>query len=124
MWDGVEQQPKTKAAIRTVDLSQPVNAMVAVYAKNANKKPGDYLFATRTGSPYRPSSLEELALEPLGVPSFHALRRWRFTHLRTSGAPDSLAKYWLPPHPGGGGSAGPPEKMKKTRLVLAGSATQ
>src|SRR5205085_3833028 len=29
IWDGEEQLPKTKAAIRTVDLSEPVNAMVA-----------------------------------------------------------------------------------------------
>jgi integrase len=84
IWDGEEQLPKTKSAIRTVDLSEPVNAMVAAYVKNANKKPGDYLFATRNGKPYRPASLEELALAPLGVPGFHALRRWRFTHLRTS----------------------------------------
>ena len=95
MWDGVEQLPKTKAAIRTVDLCEPVNAMVAAYTKNTNKKPGDRLFSTRTGTPYRPASLQELALDPLGVPGAHSLRRWRVTHLRTAGCPDPLIKFWL-----------------------------
>ena len=95
MWDGEEQLPKTKAAIRTVDLSEPVNAMVAAYVKNANKKSGDRLFSTRTGTPYRPASLQELALAPFGVPGAHSLRRWRVTHLRTAGCPETLVKYWL-----------------------------
>jgi hypothetical protein len=95
LWNGVEQKPKTQSSIRSVDLSVPVNAMLAAYAKALNKNPGDYLFSTKRGTPLRPSSLTTYALVPLGIPGFHSARRWRVTYLKTIGTPDSLLKYWL-----------------------------
>jgi integrase len=40
LWNGVEQSPKTLASIRMVDLSAPVNEMLAAYAKALNKNRG------------------------------------------------------------------------------------
>jgi integrase len=95
LWGGNEQLPKTRSSIRSVDLSAPVNAMLAAYAKSLNKNPVDYLFSTKRGTPLRPSSLCTYALAPLGIPGFHSARRWRVTYLKTIGTPDSLLKYWL-----------------------------
>jgi len=95
LWNGVEQEPKTMSSVRLVDLSTPVNAMVATYAKTMNKNPADHLFATKSGRPYGPESLRQLALNPLGVPGFHSLRRWRVSYLKSIGTPDSLLKEWI-----------------------------
>jgi integrase len=95
LWNGVEQKPKTQSSIRLVNLSVPVNAMLAAYAKALNKNPGDYLFSTKRGTPLRPSSLCTYALAPLGIPGFHSARRWRVSYLKTIGTPESLLKFWL-----------------------------
>jgi integrase len=95
LWRGEEQKPKTLSSIRKVDLSEPVNAMLAEYVKRTNKKPGDYLFATRNGTPLSPSSLRKYVLVPLGIPGFHSLRRWRVSYLKSIGIPDSLLKSWI-----------------------------
>jgi integrase len=95
LWRGVEQRPKTLASIRMVDLSTPVNEMLVAFAKATNKKPGDYLFSSRTGRPLSPGSLRKKVLDPLGIPGFHSCRRWRVSYLKTVGTPDSLLKAWI-----------------------------
>jgi integrase len=95
LWRGVEQKPKTASSIRVVDLSTPVNEMLAVYAKATNKKPGDYLFATRCGTPYTSHGLHQQALVPLGIPGFHSCRRWRVSYLKMIGTPEPLLKAWI-----------------------------
>jgi integrase len=95
LWRGKEQQPKTLNSIRVVDLSAPVNAMLAAYVVPQGKKNGNYLFATRKGTPYAPAFLREHALTPLNIPGFHSLRRWRVSWLRSTGTPESLLKLWI-----------------------------
>ncbi len=95
LWRGEEQKPKTLSSIRDVDLSEPVNAMLAEYVKRTNKKPGDYLFASRNGTPVSPTTLRKYGLIPLGIPGFHSLRRWRVSYLKSIGTPDSLLKSWI-----------------------------
>ena len=95
LWRGKEQKPKTPASIRMVDLSAPVNEMLAAHVETANKKPGDYLFSSRTGRPLSPGSLRKTVLEPFGIPGFHSARRWRTTWLKQAGTPETLLKFWL-----------------------------
>jgi integrase len=92
LWRGVEQKPKTPSSIRVVDLSIPVNEMLASYA--ARKKPGDFLFATRRGTPYTSHGLHKQALILLGIPGFHSMRRWRISYLKKIGTPERLIKLW------------------------------
>ena len=95
LWNGKEQKPKTLSSIRLVDLSQPVNAMLATYVQAAGKKLRDFLFSTSKGTALRPESLRKLALDPLGIPGFHSLRRWRVSYLKSIGTPESLLKSWI-----------------------------
>jgi len=95
LWRGQEQKPKTASSIRTVDLSAPVNAMLAAYVAQGGKKTGDFLFATRKGTPYAQAFLREHLLTPLDIPGFHSLRRWRVSYLRSTGTPEMLLKAWL-----------------------------
>jgi len=95
IWRGVEQKPKTESSIRVVDLCAAMNALLTAYATAANKKPGNYLFATRKGTPLAAHSLHEQALVPLGIPGFHSMRRWRTTWLKQVGTPEALLKFWL-----------------------------
>jgi integrase len=95
LWRGKEQKPKTQASIRMVDLSAPVNDMLAAHVVGANKKPGDYLFSSRAGRPLSPGSLRRKALDPLGISGFHSCRRWRVSYLKTVGTPDSLLRAWI-----------------------------
>jgi integrase len=95
LWRQKEQRPKTLGSIREVDLSQPVNAMLAEYVKRTKKKPGEYLFASRNGTPVSPTTLRKYGLIPLGIPGFHSLRRWRVSYLKSIEIPDSLLKRWI-----------------------------
>ena len=95
LWRGVEQKPKTLASIRFVDLSTPVNDMLAAHVAATNKKPADFLFATKKGTPLSPGGLHERVLVPLGIPGFHSARRWRVSHLKMTRTPDSLLKSWI-----------------------------
>lgn len=94
LWRGKEQKPKTASSVRTVDLSDPVNAMLKAYVGFNSKIPGDYLFSTPNGKPFSPSSLRYV-LGLLGIPGFHSLRRWRVSYLKSVGTPDSLLKHWV-----------------------------
>jgi integrase len=100
LWRGVEQRPKTLASIRMVDLSTPVNEMLAAHVAATNKNPGEFLFATRKGTPLSPGGLYERVLVPLGIPGFHSCRRWRVSFLKKARTPDSLLKAWIGHAPG------------------------
>lgn len=93
-WRRIEQRPKTTSSIRIVDLSTPVNEMLGAYTKSTNKNPGDYLFATRRGTPFTSHGLHQQALIPLGIPGFHSMRRWRISHLKKTDTAERLIKLW------------------------------
>jgi integrase len=95
LWRGQEQKPKTQSSIRMIDLSTPVNEMLAEYVATTEKNPGDHLFATRRGTPFTSHGLHKQVLTPLGIPGFHSMRRWRVSYLKKFGAPEQLLKFWI-----------------------------
>ena len=51
IWHGKEQDPKTPAAVREIDLAESLAAILRTYAEGRS----GYLFATRSGRPLGPS---------------------------------------------------------------------
>jgi integrase len=86
IWHGVEQLPKTPAAVREIDVAEPLAALLRNYADG---KTG-YLFATRSARPLAHRNVHRAA----GV-GLHAFRRFRMSVLRKSGVPEDLIGFWL-----------------------------
>ena len=59
------------------------------------RKPGAFLFATKTGQPLSPKYIRTYILEPLQIPGAHSLRRLRVSYLREVGCNESILKAWL-----------------------------
>jgi integrase len=75
--------PKTKAGKRTVDLHPEVNALLRSQ------------FANLEGPMFPDSeSTYRRKFKALGIEGFHALRRFRITHLELASVPESLIKFW------------------------------
>jgi integrase len=123
IWGGVEQAPKTKDAVREVDLCESLASFIKDFI--GTRKDG-YLFASDSGKPllqrnilrdslhkiqkgreahqsYRTVGTEKVKhiLFPaipgvLGhTEGFHAFRRYRATHLDLSDVPRGIAQFWL-----------------------------
>ena len=92
IWHGHEQEPKTPAAIRAIDIPEPLAVMLREYtATNTG-----YLLATRKGN--RPLAQRNVlrVLHDSGVRvGFHALRRFRAQVLRRARVPEDLISLWL-----------------------------
>jgi len=73
VWRGKLQAPKTSSAVHDIDISEPVNDMLQKFADG--RKPGVFLFATKTGQPLSPKYIRTYILEPLQIPGAHSLRR-------------------------------------------------
>ena len=86
IWHGREQDPKTPAAVREVDIAEPLAALMRVYAEG---KTG-YIFATRSGRPLAQRNVHRAA----GV-GLHAFRRFRTETLRRARVPEDLIGLWL-----------------------------
>ena len=86
IWHGREQDPKTPAAIREIDIAEPLAAMLKVYAMGK----GGYLFATKSGRPIAQRNVNRAA----GV-GLHAFRRFRTETLRRARVPEDLIGLWL-----------------------------
>jgi integrase len=93
VWRGKLQAPKTYSAVRDIDISEPVNDMLKKFADG--RKPGAFLFATKTGQPLSPKYIRTYILEPLQIPGAHSLRRLRVSYLREVGCNESILKAWL-----------------------------
>lgn len=123
IWGGVEQEPKTKDAIREVDLCEPLAKFIKDFI--GNRKDG-YLFCSDSGRPllqrnilrdslhriqkgrkefqsYRTVGTQKVKhILFLAIPGvlghtegFHAFRRYRATHLDLSDVPRGIAQFWL-----------------------------
>lgn len=91
VWHGKEQDPKTLAAVREIDIAEPLAAFLREYVVG---KPG-YLFATRSGKPLSQRNAHR-ALHATGKRvGFHAFRRFRTETLRRARAPEDLIGLWL-----------------------------
>jgi integrase len=88
---------KTKNGNRVVDLAPEVGKLLREYI---GKRKG-LVFATRNGKPLSQSNVLRRQLHPLlaklGIAEcgFHALRRYRTTHLRNQRTPEALVQFWL-----------------------------
>ena len=86
IWRGKEQEPKTPAAIREIDIAEPLAALMCVYAEGRS----GYLFATKSGRPLT----QRHALRASGV-GLHAFRRFRSEVIRRAGVPRDIERTWL-----------------------------
>jgi len=93
-WQGREQDPKTKAAVRDVDLDPRLNDMLRFWAPPAGAS-GLFLFRGPAGNHLWESRLYTDSLVPAGVEGFHSFRRYRTTRLRETGTPEEIIRYWI-----------------------------
>jgi len=92
VWHGQEQEPKTPAAIRVIDVPETLAALLREWTAG---KTG-YLLPTKKGN--RPLAQRNVlrALHDTGVKvGFHALRRFRAQVLRRARVPEDLIGLWL-----------------------------
>jgi integrase len=92
IYRGETQEPKTLSSIRSIDLSTPLQNMLAEFAKG--RQPGEFLFATRSGKPLEPSHVRKYIMLPNGIQGAHACRRYRSTWLEEQGCPRGLLAAW------------------------------
>jgi len=92
IWHGKEQEPKTPAAVRVIDIPEGLASLLRNYVAD---KAG-YLFATRKGQrPLGPRNVLR-ALHDTGVRvGFHAFRRFRTETIRRAGTPQDIERLWL-----------------------------
>ena len=90
IYRGLEQDPKTDAGIRQVDLCPEANQYLLTYT--TKKVNGEYLFATKDGKPLSLPTVYGWA-KKVGIPGFHSFRRFRITHLRMCMIPEDLIQF-------------------------------
>jgi integrase len=87
----VQNDPKTRAGIRQIDLAPGVNA----YLRRAGLSDRGFLFQNSLGGPIRLKTAYE-HLEKAGIQEgFHAFRRFRVTHLESQNVPRGLVQFWI-----------------------------
>jgi integrase len=97
-WQGKTQEPKTDAAVRDIDLCQPLADMLRGFV---GERTSGLVFATSKGKALRQSNILRRSLHPalksLGIEKqgFHGFRRFRTTHLRKSTVPEDLTRFWI-----------------------------
>jgi integrase len=90
IFDGIEQTPKTNAAIRTVECCQTLNAFLREFV--ADRTSG-FLFGN--GEPPKLSTLRDHFDRILPGHGFHSLRRHRASFLEEREAQPSIARFWM-----------------------------
>jgi integrase len=90
IYKGLEQDPKTDAGFREVDLAPELQQYLVNYA--AKKGNEEYLFATKNGKPLSLPTVYGWA-KKAGIPGFHSFRRFRTTHLRSMMIPEDLIQF-------------------------------
>ena len=98
LWHGQEQEPKTQAAVRDVDIPRELASLLAEFIGNRRDR---FLFCTASGEPLSPRNILRDSLHPtllkLKQPKagFHCLRRFRESVLQKSEARALLVDYWM-----------------------------
>jgi integrase len=91
VWKGKPQLPKTKNAVRVIDVPDELAKVLCEHVRQTDA----YLFATKNGTPL----VDRNALKVLhgtGIKvGFHALRRFRTETLRRARVPEDLIRLWL-----------------------------
>jgi integrase len=88
IWRRREQDPKTTASVRTVEIAGPAAKRIAEFARGRS----GFLFGN--GAAPSESSFRD-RLNKTSVPGFHSFRRFRTTWLRKNRAPEDLVRFWL-----------------------------
>lgn len=86
--------PKTEAGIREVDLHPELNNFLCSHLANDSTPAQALVFHNQSGKPVRFNTLRENAIEAGILSQFHALRRFRITHLESVGVPPGLQRFW------------------------------
>ena len=98
IWRGKEQDPKTDAAVRDVDVPKELAALLSEFA--GDRKEG-FLFCSASGKPLSARNIVRDNLHPallaLKQPraGFHCFRRFRESVLQMSDARNLLVDYWM-----------------------------
>jgi integrase len=98
LWHGDEQEPKTQAAVRDVDIPRELASLLAGFI---GKRRDGFLFCTASGEPLSPRNILRDSLHPtllkLKQPKagFHCFRRFRESVLQMSDARALLVDYWM-----------------------------
>jgi hypothetical protein len=92
IWNGQEQEPKTAAAKRAVDLPDDLAAYLKEYI---GKRTSGLLFQTDSRKPIAQSNIIRDSLSGLGVSGFHCFRRFRNAVLSEADCPGDLKKFWI-----------------------------
>lgn len=87
-----EQKPKTNNAIRSVDVCEPLAALLKEFIGARNS---GFLFQSDSGLPLLQSNIIRDSLGKLNVEGFHTFRRFRTSQLRKAGVPWDLEKFWI-----------------------------
>lgn len=91
IWHGQEQDPKTPAAIRELDIAEPLAALLREYVATKS----GYLFCTAGGRPLAQRNVHHVLHAAGARAGFHALRRFRTETLRRARVPEDLIGLWL-----------------------------
>jgi integrase len=92
IWNGKEQEPKTPAAKRAVDLSDDLAAYLEEYISTRTY---GLLFQTDSRKPIAQSNIIRDSLSGLGVSGFYCFRRFRNALLTEADCPEDLKKFWI-----------------------------
>ena len=98
VWRGKEQDPKTPAAVRDVDIPKELAALLSEFVGDHRDA---FLFCSSSGKPLSPRNLLRDSLHPvlrkLKQPraGFHCFRRFRESVLQMSEARNLLIDYWM-----------------------------
>ena len=87
---GVEQDPKTEAGTREVDMTKGLNDYLLSVLGNET----GLVFKNRKAGFINKTTAYQVA-EETGIPGFHSLRRYRVTHMRGKQIPDDFIEYWV-----------------------------
>ncbi len=97
-WNGRLYSPKTKNAIREIDLHSSLAE--ALHDHIAGRTEG-FVIETSAGTPLHQSNVLRRSLHPIlekigrETCGFHSFRRFRVTHLRKCRVPEDLLRFWI-----------------------------
>lgn len=90
-WRNQEISPKTSAGYREVDLHPRINQVLIDHMGDRTE---GFLFINSRRHRLQETTIRQYHLKPLGIPGFHAFRRFRITRLREMGCPEDIIRYW------------------------------
>lgn len=97
-WEGAEQSPKTRNAVRKVGIDAE---LVRILRGHIGQRTFGYVFQARNGSPLRESNILRRELHPilkkLGLPKcgLHGFRHGRVSFLVENNVPIAMIKLWI-----------------------------